>query len=394
MKVLFGLHDKSVTAIYAAIFLMHLGGSIGPIISDIRTYLGVSYAIFGLALSMYGFGRMMTDVPFGYIADRLSSKRLLIFGAFVIVAGSALSAWSTTFPQFSIGRILSGIGTAISATVALTTLSRISSQETRGRVLNMYFICLRTAGVLSPAVTGYLASVFNWRAPFFFHAATAFLALPLLSALYPSKRPVEKIAKVEENGDELAYSNLRSRRLGLRLIIPVLIVYSCAFLLFFNRTGHRDTLLPIFARETLGLDPATLGLILSAVAILRLVSGIPSGWLADKYGSKLVLIIGYLLYGVGVFLFMFVKNLIMFIAAYVILTVGTLNSAMLSVILTDTTPPSKRGRYIGLYRFSGDIGAFLGPLILSFLLDYFGFYNATLFVLGLSLLAVMLSAKL
>ena len=119
-----------------------------------------------------------------------------------------------------------------------------------------------------------------------------------------------------------------------------------------------------FIRDSFSLDYAGSGLLLSVFSITYGLSQLPSGWLADRLGTRLLMAIG--ICGVGL-----TGVLIGFSSGYVILLVllglmGLLGGGYhpsAPPIVSTTLPAENRGRAIGVHAIGGSAAYFVAPLL-------------------------------
>ncbi|RJO61263.1 MAG: MFS transporter [Dehalococcoidia bacterium] len=146
-----------------------------------------------------------------------------------------------------------------------------------------------------------------------------------------------------------------------------------AWLLLFTLghfSHHLLTALPVplmpFIRDNFSLDYARSGLLLSVFSITYGLSQLPSGWLSDRLGTRILMAIG--ICGVGL-----AGVLIGFTSGYVMLLVllglmGILGGGYhpsAPPIVSTTLPAANRGRAIGVHAIGGSAAYFIAPLIAS-----------------------------
>ena len=154
---------------------------------------------------------------------------------------------------------------------------------------------------------------------------------------------------------------------------------------------HLLTALPVplmpFIRDNFSLDYASSGLLLSVFSITYGVSQLPSGWLADRLGTRTLMAIG--ICGVGL-----AGVLIGFTSGYVMLLVllgfmGLLGGGYhpsAPPVVSTTLPAENRGRAIGVHAIGGSAAYFIAPLIASVTAATWG-WHASFLVLAAPTLA-------
>ncbi|HEY8491786.1 MAG TPA: MFS transporter, partial [Dehalococcoidia bacterium] len=224
---------------------------------------------------------------------------------------------------------------------------------------------------LGPAVGGFVAEWFGLRAPFFLVAATAGLCAAWVYLRVPE---VRSPAPEPAPADGAAPPPGRRGSVWTALADPnFLLVGLVAFGIFFTRTGARQTILPLVGVERFELTPGTLGLVFMLISVLNFVTIGPSGYIADRWGRKLAIAPGALVAGAALALFAVDGSLWLFLAASVLLGLGTgLAGPAPAAYVSDIARPELRGATLGLYRTLGDVGFVIGPPLLGFVADQGG----------------------
>ncbi|WP_118182468.1 MFS transporter [Paraburkholderia phosphatilytica] len=140
-------------------------------------------------------------------------------------------------------------------------------------------------------------------------------------------------------------------------------------------------------RHEMGLTPAELGLVFSAFAYPYAVMQIIGGWLADKYGPKLVLIVLSLIWGVSTFLTGFVGSVAVLVALRFVLGIGEGGAFPTATrAFTYWMPPTERGFAQGItHSFARLGGAVTPPIVLAVVA--FGGWRDAFILLGIASLA-------
>jgi MFS family permease len=108
------------------------------------------------------------------------------------------------------------------------------------------------------------------------------------------------------------------------------------------------------------------------VGVFILVSALPSGWLADRFGLKRMVTLSGLIGALGVLIALSVPNLTIIYLGGVVLGVGTgLFYASNWALGTVIVPKEEAGRYLGISNLAGAgagaVGAYIGGPIADFL---------------------------
>jgi Arabinose efflux permease len=172
----------------------------------------------------------------------------------------------------------------------------------------------------------------------------------------------------------------------VRLGRDVIVLGTVAFFVMVG-FGVVVPVLPVFVRS-FGVGYLEVGAVVSAFALMRLVSSPFCGWLIARGGERTVLAIGIGIVAVSSALVGVAQN---YLQVLLLRGAGGIGSAMFTVsamtLLLGSTPPAIRGRAVGFYQGGFLIGGMAGPalggaLALVSLRAPFFFYAGTLAVAG------------
>ena len=131
-------------------------------------------------------------VTMGSLADRIGRRRLLMTGAVVFGAASALLAFAPSPGLFIAGRVLLGVG---AATLAPSTLAIVRSIFTdaaqRRKAVAAWTVAFTGGAVLGPVIGGLLLEQFHWGSVFLINLPVMALLLIAAPLLIPESRDPE-----------------------------------------------------------------------------------------------------------------------------------------------------------------------------------------------------------
>lgn len=336
---------------------------------------GVSATLaFGVALSVTSAARFFTNIPGGMLSERIGRKPVIIGGALIITVFGTLSGSSPDALWFWGYRFLLGVGSAMTITVANVVATDLSSIQNRGRVLGLMHGMQLVVGIATPALGGFLAELVDTRLPFYLSGAgTGFFALWAILRL-PETRPhhVGGSAGADARRPFGAFFLLRDP--------SFLAVCLLGFSTFFLRGGATTGLIPDYVDEILGYGPGTLGLLFTAASVIHGSIVYPSGWAADKWGRKPVIVPIGIVVGVALVVLPFMRSIAPFTVVFLVLhtAIGWGGQAP-TAYLGDISPQGQRGNAFGMYRTFGDAAGIFGPIIALGLADAFNYVVAFTF---------------
>ncbi len=165
---------------------------------------------------------------------------------------------------------------------------------------------------------------------------------------------------------------------------------------FFQVANYLDRVAMSFAgpsiMKSLSLDPASFGVVLSSFGIGYFVAQIPGGLLADRWGTKLLLVVAPLFWA----LFTGLTGLVATIAGFAIvrfcfgMSEGISNAACYKAI-GDNFDSQQRSRAVALWATAFAIApAFAGPLV-SLILGAYGWQSVFFLMAGPAVFAALLN---
>ena len=283
----------------------------------------------------------------GRIADFKGRKRFYALGFVIFTTGSVLCAISITDLQLVICRALQGVGAALIAANSAAIVTDVFQRTERGKALGINTMAVYTGLTAGPIIGGILVQNYGWRSIFYVNVPIGILVVTL-TVLKLKETRVDQVGA----GFDLAGAATLSIALASLLVLltlgstygwsswptlGLLILSVGMFVLFLqveSRFAHFPTLdLSLFTRNRLfaaanatallsyiafngvtlmisiylqsirGLNPETVGFYLIAQSAAMALLSPFSGWLSDRFGSRLLSTLGMLVVTFGLYLF-------------------------------------------------------------------------------------------
>ncbi|MEK6720481.1 MAG: MFS transporter [Chloroflexota bacterium] len=334
-----------------------------PLLPDIRDEFGISISAAGLIVGSYGMARLAVDLPAGFLADVVGHRRLSILALMTLVAASIVGLRAGSVEVLIVARIGAGIAVGILATVILSTLSATASVANRGKVMSLFHVANNTGIALYPLVGGLVGLAVGWRATFIITALLAVVAaalvLPILLRVeLPSHRSSTPAA-----ADDTRVLHGRQRRIAIAVTNLGVVAN------MIHRHGFRNTILPLYAATALGLGGVSIATAIALMSVTGLVVATPGGMLGDRIGRRRVISAGLAAVAVGDLVFILTGDLVSFLLAAALIGFGDFFTSSQTALLSEVVPARDRTKVLSSYRFSADLGALLGPVVLAVVMD-------------------------
>ena len=361
-------------------------GVIGPVLPLFtQQEYDVNAAQVGIAIGLFGAGRLVTGVPAGYLTQVYGRKPVMALGAAVNLVGATMVSMSFNFWWLTGWRFVSGLGANAFSTVSTVYLRDESTPETRGRLLSTQELSILSGQILGPLLGGYLGSVFGLRIPLFVQVLFMTLSLFLIVFALPESRWREQQASGGARPGSRPQPQAgpgpptvpveRQRGALWRLIFSPAFIFVGLFAIMIvaNRQGARFSVMPLFGKLK-GFGPSELGLWLSLTHLPQFFSTMTSGYLSDRFGRKTPFIPSIVLMCAGIATFIWAGNLWQLLLSGVLMGMGEgLGSPAGAVFFADIAPPGLEGVTLGMFRSFAGVGTVSGAMVFGLIADVAGF---------------------
>jgi MFS family permease len=319
------------------------------------------------------YGAYMLSVPvLVTLTDRIDPKRVYLFGVAATVIGHLLfGLFADGFWSALVLRALTGMGWAGTYMTGLKLLADRVDAKMMSRATAGHAASIGISGALSFATGDLIASLAGWRAAFVAAAASAALAWLIVALIVPAQETRAVAAKtgqglydfrpVFRNSSAMAYAIAYCIH---TLEMSALRGWGVAFLGYVavkSGTGGSSVLSPALVATGLGL-----------IGTFASVAGNEA---AIRFGRKR-LVVAAMLASIIIGATIGFAGTISYAVAVVMITVYGiviwLDSSSLTAGTAGTAEPSRRGATLAVHSMLGYAGGFVGPLLVGWILDFFG----------------------
>jgi MFS family permease len=347
-----------------------------------------------LQLGITGLFRALPVILFaltgGWLADRMDRRRLLIITQVAAMLLSLVLALLTDSGQIKVWHIyaITFLSTAVMTFDQPARSAMIPSLVPREHLATAFALNItlrQTAFLAGPFIGGVLIAWAGLKWSYYVDAAS-FLGV-IVCLLFMRVRQAERAPKRE--------SPLQSMHEGFSFvwnnsaILGLLVMDICVS--FF---GAYRAMMPVFARDILGVGPKGLGVLLGAPALGALIgSSVVMGWSGLSRKPRLIIPIT-LLYTSGLVLFGLSHWFALSFAVALFLgAVDSVGETLRMTIIQLLTPDELRGRVQGLVHVFVIGGPFMGHAQVGLMASAFGAPGAVIAGGLIGSLAVALTAK-
>ena len=354
------LLSKLILLFLLAMVLANIAGNMyGGLLPLYLKSLGASVSQIGLFFTLFQIIPLVLQILGGWISDSLGRLRSIAMGSLAGVLsyiGLILApTWQWVFMGESLGAVTrSLIGPSFGAFIA-----EESAEENRARVYGITQSIFLIVNVVGPPLGGWLTDAYGFK--FMLIIAAIIYAFATVLRVFMARRAASH--EKENSTGKLTMASLRDN-LGSMLAIMI----SGGLVTWLLLTdGVRDiayslsfTYLPVYVEEIGGLTATQIGWLSSLFGIMNMIISIPAGWLADKKGERVNIVIGFILQFIALLFFVRVDTFLGYALVWSLfgLGVGLMGPAYQS-LLSKALPRKLRGTGFGLIQSS--LGLFSLP---------------------------------
>jgi MFS transporter, ACDE family, multidrug resistance protein len=341
-------------------------GVVAPVLPQYARNFGVSISAATFVITAFAVMRLVGAAPAGLLVQKLGERRVYISGLLIVALSTAACAFAQTYWQLLVFRSLGGLGSAMFTVSSFGLMIRISPPDARGRVAGLFTSAFLVGSVSGP-VLGALTAGLGLAMPFVIYGVALLIAAAVIFI-------------------SLRHSSLATPDLSTEVAISVRTAlrnaaYRAA--LFSNFAtgwaafGLRISLVPLFIVEVLDRGPGWAGLALATFAIGNVAVVIPSGFLSDRVGRRVPLLIGLPVSAVATVAVGFTISLPLFlIAAFVTGAATGIFISPQQAAVADIVGTARGGTAVATFQMMSDFGAIIGSLAVGQIAEHYSYGSA------------------
>jgi EmrB/QacA subfamily drug resistance transporter len=386
---------------------------IGPALPSIRSDFAVGERALAWMFSIYVLFQLVSTPLMAKLSDQFGRRAIYILDIALFALGSLIVAVSQSFELVLVGRAVQGFGAGGIFPVASAVIGDTFPPEKRGSALGLIGAVFGLAFLIGPLLGVAILAFASWHWLFFINLPLALVIVAMSLRLIPSSRRPSRGA-FDWTGMAVLTTLLAALAYGINQIDTAAFLSSlaslqvwpfllaAAALLFVFQRAETRAANPLvspavfdrrqlklayllsagagFAEASLVFMPLLGGLTLAGITpknaswllmpvVLAMAFGSPTaGRLLDKFGSKVVILIGTMVTVIGLFLLSLVTgSLPAFIAAGLLIGLGlsALLGAPLRYITLNETRPAERSTAQGVVTLFSSIGQLIGAVLVG-----------------------------
>jgi MFS family permease len=324
--------------------------------------LGASVAQVGLVFTLSSLVPLALQIFGGWISDSIGRLRAIAIGSVGGVIGQFMMVASPTWQWMLVAISIASIARAFVGPSFGAFIAEQSTEVTRGRVYGLSGTIFQVVSVIGPPLGGFIAFRYGFRYMLLVSAILYCIAALIRIWMARTAR-----FKAEKKSKKLS---IRTFRTQLGTMIGLILSGGLVTWIFItDGVGDiawrlSDQLFPLYLNDQIGLTVAQIGLLEAVFGIAMMTATLPAGWLSDKIGERITIMIGFFLVFLGFVFYLQSQDIIGVGIAWAVfgLGVGGLVPPYDSIV-SKAVPEHMRGTAFGLFRTSLGVISLPSPWI-------------------------------
>ncbi|TET53289.1 MAG: MFS transporter [Actinobacteria bacterium] len=338
---------RDLKLIFASIFALGFGYGLYFYLAPIfARQIGATAVQVGIIYTTFYLVTGIVAIPGGLLADRYNLYYVIVFTWIFVIPTGFLYYFAQSWVTLVVANVFGGLSMMNSPAIAVY-ITKKADPKHLARSFTLVYSSFAAGMILSPALGGFIAQIYNIRIIFLIASALFVISIILISFISKEEPALSK-------GEGLLLPILRDIR-----FIGAILYFS---LIFFIIYISQPFLMP-FLQEFRDFSLVQIGFLGAVSSLGAAIIGPFMGHLADIYSRRVALIGALFFVFLGVVIFLsfssFAVMLIAFIFFGVVEGFYSLSGALISSMLTDL--PS--GLAFGVFRSISNSIAFIGPFV-------------------------------
>lgn len=191
--------DRKVLTLWLLLLMMVLLNAdqmvIAPNITEVQEEFGITTREIGLIQGTFTVVGALISLFWGYMSDRFSRRRLMLFSVLVGEIPCFLSAFVQTYPQLFLTRALTGIGVGALFPLVFSYAGDSFQEKERAKVNAFLSTAISLGAIVGMVVAGFTGGTLGWRLPFIIVSVpNVFLVLLFYAVSEEPKRGASEVA--------------------------------------------------------------------------------------------------------------------------------------------------------------------------------------------------------
>ena len=326
-----------------------------------KFHVGMTQA--GIILGASSLSGLFAGAVGGAMTDRFGRKSIILFGlVFSAISALSLAVVNDLKLMFIFALVIGFLG-SIAGPAHNAMVADMLPEEKRSEGFGIIRVVANISWIIGPSIGGFLASR-SYLYLFIIDAVLSLITAAVFFKLIPETKP--------EHKENTEHESLGKTILGYRFVFKDLafigfLAVSIVMLLVYQQMYNT---LSVYLRDFHHIPTQQYGMLMSASAILVVLTQIWVTRKTKKYPPLTMMALGAAFYAIGFSAFGFFSAYLIFVSAILIITIGEMITVPVSqALVAKFAPEEMRGRYMAIFGLSWGIPQTIGPVAAGLILD-------------------------
>ncbi|HZV70340.1 MAG TPA: MFS transporter [Saprospiraceae bacterium] len=331
-------------------------------------------------------GGTIGGICLGFISDRIGRKKTLAFALFFCGAGSGLGAMSTTWHLLAATRFIVGVGVGAILVVSVVILTEIWSKKENGVALGIMSVAYPVGIITSGMIT---ANISDWKTAFMIGVFPVALIIPVVFLVKETLNP-----RLQVDASNISLAGYQHS------LISGILIYGTMLVGLWSAFAWLPTWVENLMGNIVTDSQSERGMAVTLLGLGGLTGGIISGWLAERFGSRFIQGICFILcLAISFLLFKMTKSYsdVVLIGSGLLGFVFGVSQGVLNILIPGLFPTHLRSSATGLCFHVGRAFTAIAVFFTGALAIWLGGYGNAIFIFSgvylIGLLALLLMKK-
>jgi len=339
-----------------------------PLLPFIRDEFTLDYTQVGVLTSAYNLAYGVSQLPAGWLADRIGARMVLTIGVAGVALAGLLTGLSPSYVLLAVFLLLMGIAGGGYHPAASPLVSAAVEPRYRGRALGIHQIGGSVSFFAAPLIAAGLAAALGWRGSFLAISIPTIIFgvifYVLLGRLGYAKKTTVKASETHIESPPQPGQLCR--------LVAVVILGISGMVLLYSAMSF----IPLYIVDHFGISEEAAAAMLALCVSGGLWAGPLGGFLSDRIGKLPMLVAVGIIGGPAVYLMNVVPFGWAFSAVLIIIGMAQyLGMPVVEAYILSHVSESKRSTVLGIYYFGSRGGPGVIAPAIGYLIDQYGFYN-------------------
>jgi MFS family permease len=315
------------------------------------TELGASIGQVGLVFTIVSTVILILQIVGGWISDSIGRLKAIAIGSIGGIIGYVAMLLAPNWQWMVVALIISRFPSTLIGPSFGAFVAENSTEENRGKVYGITDTIFQITGVLGPPLGGLLAGAYGFKrmliVPTVMYTVAAIFRIWMAASMRSARETQPE--KLTLDSFRLTMKTMFTLILGSGILSWILLTDGVRDIAF-SLSGELE---PLYLKQIGGISIEQIGALGSIFSMAMMFTPILSGRIADKYGERVPISIGFALLSLGYFIFLQVEMFLGFVFVWIIFGIGVgLLSPAYASLISKVVPQNMLGTFTGLFRSS------------------------------------------